>query len=329
VLALRADWEALCDATPAATPFQRPAWGISWMRWEGIEHPRVVAVFCGADLVGMLPAFLWGSPQEPVLSLLGAGVSDHLDALAAPGFEEATLHAARGWLEESRPSWTSCAFDEIGPRALLRRLPPPRGSRATMREQSVCPVLVVGEREPVVERVVPRAQGARLRKARRRAERLGLVETLRAGAEDFPEILRILFALHARRWASRGETGMSRPGVLQMHERIAGAFAARGMLRLYALRVGGRYGAVVYGLREGARLHLYMQGIEPELEHVSPGVVLLGAALEDALAEGVREIDFLRGTEPYKYEWGAADEPNVRLCLETPGHALTERPLRR
>jgi CelD/BcsL family acetyltransferase involved in cellulose biosynthesis len=31
--------------------------------------------------------------------------------------------------------------------------------------------------------------------------------------------------------------------------------------------------------------------------------VLLGATFQDAIAEGFREYDFLRGTEPYKQDW--------------------------
>jgi CelD/BcsL family acetyltransferase involved in cellulose biosynthesis len=34
-----------------------------------------------------------------------------------------------------------------------------------------------------------------------------------------------------------------------------------------------------------------------------------------ALADGTRRLDFLRGDEPYKYEWGAIDEPVVRVLV--------------
>ncbi len=37
--------------------------------------------------------------------------------------------------------------------------------------------------------------------------------------------------------------------------------------------------------------------------------------VERALAAGVRRLDFLRGNEPYKYEWGAVDEPIQRLLV--------------
>jgi CelD/BcsL family acetyltransferase involved in cellulose biosynthesis len=34
-----------------------------------------------------------------------------------------------------------------------------------------------------------------------------------------------------------------------------------------------------------------------------------------ALASGKRRLDFLRGDEAYKYEWGAVDEPIQRLLV--------------
>ena len=34
-----------------------------------------------------------------------------------------------------------------------------------------------------------------------------------------------------------------------------------------------------------------------------------------ALERGLRRLDFLRGNEAYKYEWGARDEPIQRLLV--------------
>jgi CelD/BcsL family acetyltransferase involved in cellulose biosynthesis len=42
---------------------------------------------------------------------------------------------------------------------------------------------------------------------------------------------------------------------------------------------------------------------------------MVHAYISRALAEGVRQFDFLRGDEPYKYEWGAHDEPIQRLLI--------------
>ena len=45
-----------------------------------------------------------------------------------------------------------------------------------------------------------------------------------------------------------------------------------------------------------------------------------------ALAAGVRRLDFLRGNEPYKYEWGAVDEPIQRLLVRREGRLTMSAP---
>ena len=45
------------------------------------------------------------------------------------------------------------------------------------------------------------------------------------------------------------------------------------------------------------------------------GVVLLAKFLERAIEQGCNRLDLLRGDEPYKYEWGAVDEPIQRILV--------------
>jgi CelD/BcsL family acetyltransferase involved in cellulose biosynthesis len=42
--------------------------------------------------------------------------------------------------------------------------------------------------------------------------------------------------------------------------------------------------------------------------------------IDQAVAAGCREIDFLRGREPYKYEWSAVDRWNVKRSIMSAGH---------
>ena len=48
----------------------------------------------------------------------------------------------------------------------------------------------------------------------------------------------------------------------------------------------------------------YNAGVDPDARDLSPGVLMVAEYVRRALAEGVRRLDFLRGDEPYKYEWG-------------------------
>ena len=45
--------------------------------------------------------------------------------------------------------------------------------------------------------------------------------------------------------------------------------------------------------------------MDPRRGTLSPGVTGTAAYLRDRLEAGRRRFDFLRGNEPYKYEWGA------------------------
>ncbi len=62
-----------------------------------------------------------------------------------------------------------------------------------------------------------------------------------------------------------------------------------------------------------------ISGFDLQLERVSPGMLLVGQAIEAAIAEGIAHADFLRGRETYKYFWGAEDCPTFRRRLAIRG----------
>jgi CelD/BcsL family acetyltransferase involved in cellulose biosynthesis len=104
--------------------------------------------------------------------------------------------------------------------------------------------------------------------------------------------------------------------VRALHHDVAPELLARGCLRLFALRLGGSIIAMLYGMAWRDRLYCYLTGLDPASRYYSPGVALLRAAIEYAIAEGIREVDFLRGAERYKYLWGAVDRLNHELQLQ-------------
>jgi CelD/BcsL family acetyltransferase involved in cellulose biosynthesis len=97
--------------------------------------------------------------------------------------------------------------------------------------------------------------------------------------------------------------------------RLVEGFAADGTLRLAFLTVREqRIGAAIW-FDDGGSIYYYNAGVEPAARELSPGVLLVAKLMEHALALGRRRFDFLRGDEPYKYEWGAVDEPIQRLLV--------------
>jgi CelD/BcsL family acetyltransferase involved in cellulose biosynthesis len=154
-----------------------------------------------------------------------------------------------------------------------------------------------------------------IRRKVRRAEAAGEVSL-----DDAPDPLVELESfidLHQRRWGIDG-LFPDTPGGAQSRvffRRMFELFGADGPLRLAFLTVGGtRIAAGISFESEDAILY-YNAGVSPEARELSPGVVMVERYVRRALERGIRRLDFLRGDEPYKYEWGARNEPIQRLLV--------------
>src|SRR5690606_39569880 len=65
--------------------------------------------------------------------------------------------------------------------------------------------------------------------------------------------------------------------------------------RLDALMVSDGCAAMVFGYSDPSGYYLYNSAFDPEHSEGSPGVVLLGSMIEQAIAEGMPRFDFLKG----------------------------------
>ena len=88
---------------------------------------------------------------------------------------------------------------------------------------------------------------------------------------------------------------------------------------------------VLYGFWWRDTFAAYQSGWDRAYARDGLGNVLILHALEFAAADGARSFDFLRGTEPYKYRFGARDRwdrtwlvpagPPARCSRFATGHA--------
>ena len=86
------------------------------------------------------------------------------------------------------------------------------------------------------------------------------------------------------------------------------ALAERGAARLWFLDIASGPIASFVVLEWVDTVGLYNSGFHPDRAALSPGVVLLGHLIRDAIERGRRRFDFLRGEERYKYEFGPVPE---------------------
>lgn len=303
--ALEPDWWELWRACPAAAPFASPAWLLPW--WAAFRPGPLATVAVRQDgrLVGLAPLWLEEGPQGRRLLPLGIGITDHLDVLLHPEATGAGAAIVEAIL--SQPGWEVWSLEEMAPDAMALGLPLPG---AEIADHSACPVLRLdGEH-------VPSGKRRKLRMSLNRVEKRSGQVTV---AKDVSRFLDDLVRLHGARWRERGEPGvLDDLAVRRFHEAALPRLAEAGLARLFTLTIEGQVAGAYYGLHYRERAYAYLGGFDPAFAFESPGTVLMGHAIEAARREGARELDLLRGQEPYKYEWGALDRMNRRLTVRRP-----------
>lgn len=310
---LRPEWSRLWEQCPWATPFQSPQWLLPWWEHLGRGDLWVIAVRKSGELSGLAPLYVWKGRTL----FIGTGVSDYLDMLVAPGHDaDGTAAAVFSRLASTAGKWDICDLQEIRAESPLLAAGKPPGLACSTDRFGACPVLVlsgVPEPSPSDHPVLRTSY----RKAWRNIRNSGRawVETAREENLDF--CLDALFRLHGARWAKRRHPGvLSDLRIRDFHRKAARGLLEAGCLRLYCLFFEDEIIAALYAFEQNKRIYCYLSGFNPRLERLSPGKIILGHAIENAIRCGISEVDFLRGSESYKYQWGVRDRPNYRIVLK-------------
>ena len=317
--ALAPAWQELWGRAPAATPFQSPAWLIPWWHAIGGGDLRVLTAQTDGHLVAVLPLYLQHGRELGKLLPLGIAISDYLDGLFQEGCGLAAAEAMLRHLA-GRDDWRCCELHPLRADSPLLEVRAPSGccDEVLAFEPSLALAVPAGARQ--LDDVLPRKMRANLRYFRGRAERAGRVVFETATAATVRECLEALIRLHDARWQRLEQPGvLADPGVRRFHRTATPLLLRAGLLRLHALRLDERIIAVMYALRARGRAYLYLCGFDPEFAALSPGTLVFAHSIWQAMREGAREVDFLRGRERYKYFWGVRERPCYGRMLDRVG----------
>jgi len=329
------EWQALFIEANAS-PFLSWEWITAWHNWLGQEkQPRLLCAREGARLVGLLPLgeearrLKGTSIKVRRLAFLGEGLgaADYLDVLSLPGYEQKCAdalfdHIARH-MEFDLLELEGLAADSQSLPWLALRLGGAASLKCRLTPRYVCPqVRLDGSWEEVLGRTRrPDYFAYCLRRLRKLPSFDYLTVT---NADDAAHAVERFLTLHELSWAHRGGSDATRfPETRSFLRDVAPRLAQAGWLRVEEIWIEGKCRASLFGIDVGERYSFYLSGYDPAWSKYSLGFALIGLSISGAVERGKRHYDFLRGSEPYKFEW--ANETRATLAAQLASGSLPSR----
>ncbi|MCY4576191.1 MAG: GNAT family N-acetyltransferase [Chloroflexi bacterium] len=316
--AVAAEWPNLFSRSTTQSIFLSLPWQTAWAVnccGSTEEHP-VLTVRDDADgsLHGVAPL---NHDKDAVTFGLDYNVTDYQDILSIPGEEEAVWDAI---LEHGvAAGWASIELiglrDDSPSTQILESRAAEYGWRADRSVWDVSPYVELPDSWDAHVQSLSKKDRHELRRKLRRLEASGEAEYRVYDKEhdELPDALDDFVSLMGK--SSEAKSDFLTPERRSFLETLTKTMADADSLQLAFLDVGGKPVSATMSFLEGDRLLLYNSGYDPEYRHLSVGLLLKAYGLRGAIEQGLREYDFLRGNEPYKYDLGGNDRVLYRWQL--------------
>jgi CelD/BcsL family acetyltransferase involved in cellulose biosynthesis len=155
-----------------------------------------------------------------------------------------------------------------------------------------------------------------LRRARRRAEALGPVETtvLAPDVTQVDALLEVAFAIEARSWkGAQGSALLFDAQRAAFYREFCRHAARDGRLRVVLLSIGGEHAAMQLALEWRDAYWLLKTGYDERWSRCSPGILLIEDSIRYAARRGLKSYEFLGESEPWIAAWTETHRPLVNV----------------
>ena len=312
-VALEREWNDAVERARIPHPFLRHEWMRTW--WEAFAGSRQLHIIVVRDderIIGIAPlmresSLVYGLPVRR-LAFLANDHTPRIDFVIADKAEE-TYAAIWNVLRDDLEQWDVLQLTQLESSsrtlAVMSKYAAAEGLPVGTWKSSESPSLELAGTWDSYWASLSAKFRSNVRNRLTRAKQLGepALEIL-SEKTAIASALDDAWRLEASGWKDREGTSItSDPAVRTFYTRLAERAADAGWLRLIFLTAGGRRIAVSYSAIYDDRLFLVKTGHDHECHTCSPFKLLTYFAAQEGYARGLREIDFLGDTEPWKQEW--------------------------
>jgi len=314
--ALADRWRAVLATDPSATVFHTPQYLATWWTEFGdAANAHILEIGDGSQPVAIAPLALW---PDGVMRFAGDhDTTDYRGPVSSPDQRDAVAAAILDAVADE--PWRTFDMDGLaadsGWAEAFTRAAKAAGYGVAEESPEACPrIAIPGSYEDYLSSLPGKLRHEIQRKGRRLERDAGAYTIRLANEQSLDDDLEKFFAMHR---SSDGPKGRF------MHEGMAtffGSFAwmlfSQGWLRLALLEIAGEPWAGLYAFCYAGSSGVWNSAYDHRRRDLSPGMVLMAECIRLAAEEGSATFDLLRGTEPYKYRFGAVDVPLIRLTVE-------------
>ncbi|GAG11667.1 unnamed protein product, partial [marine sediment metagenome] len=249
-------------------------------------------------------------------------VSDYCDVISLNGRREGFY---QNLLDYLKTNYSDVAIIELmnlkasSPTlSFLPSLAPELGYSSSYTETEVAPLLELPSSYEDYMKGLSKKNRHELRRKLKRIESLeGVKITKISDTRELQSSLETFIDLHKEGSPSK-ERFWKKKGMSDFFQEVASRFSLQKWVELNFLFYEDRVMATLLNFSYEDTIYFYNVAFNKDYAWYSPGLFLFNHCIKEAISEGKRKADFLRGREKYKYYFGAEDSKIFRLIL-TPG----------
>ncbi|MGA8213694.1 MAG: GNAT family N-acetyltransferase [Candidatus Sulfotelmatobacter sp.] len=253
----------------------------------------------------------------------GSGDSDNLDLPVRPGCEERFATDLLSYLGRRSKGWDFCRLNTLpsesaGARGVLEQLKAHNWTYFSYGAlHSVVPL--PGDWQTYLQQLSSKERGKIRTRTGRLHKRYNVHFFKCASESQLPGLLEAFYEMHQRHWEINDQPGSFKAQVRRdFYGRLAAGLLRRGWLEFWILQLNEKVVAAQFGFRYRETMFSLQEGFDPDYSSDSVGYVLRAHVMEELIATGVRQYDFLGGRDASKTRWAASSCQYLNIHFARP-----------
>lgn len=318
---LKDSWNELLFSSEQSCIFLTHEWISSW--WKCFSGDNSLEILIFKDEEGRLEGIAPFMIKNKILRFIASQeVSDYCDVVTPKERRREFYQNLLNYLEKNYSDVAKIELMNLKASSpALSFLPcvaPEFGYSSSYTETEVAPLLELSSSyEDYMKGLSKKNRHEQRRKLKRIESLEGVKITKITDTRELQSSLETFIALH-KEGSPAKERFWKKKGMSDFFQEVASRLALQKWIELNLLFYEDRIMAALLNFSYEDTIYFYNVAFNKDYARYSPGLFLFHHCIKEAISEGKRKADFLRGREKYKYYFGAEDSKIFRLIL-TPG----------